>query len=113
MYDPLDPSDGFRVLVDRLWPRGFTKEKLHADLWLKEAAPSSELREWFHHDPSLREEFIARYFAELDRQPEVVARLLDQAAAGPLTLLYAARDRDFNQAVVLAEFLRLKAPAGE
>jgi uncharacterized protein YeaO (DUF488 family) len=109
VYDPVDPGDGTRVLVDRLWPRGFTKEKLRADLWLKEIAPSNALRTWFHQDRSQWQEFKARYTAELDGQPEAVAKLLDLAAKGPVTLLYAARDLENNHVVVLAEYLNTRS----
>lgn len=109
VYEPVDPQDGHRILVDRLWPRGFTKERLHADLWLKEVAPSQALVKWFHQDRSRWQEFKARYIAELELQPRAVAMLLDLAAKGPVTLLFAARDPEQNQAVVLAEYLRSKA----
>jgi len=109
-YETASPDDGYRVLVDRLWPRGLTKEKVAADLWLKEIAPSNELRNWFHHDPALREEFKKRYYAELDLQPQAVTKLLDLAKHGPVTLLFSASDTECNNAVVLAEYLgtRLK-----
>lgn len=109
VYDPVDPDDGVRILVDRLWPRGFTKEKLRADLWLKDIAPGTALVKRFHHDRSLWQEFKAHYFAELELQPQAVAKLLDLAAQGPVTLLFASRDLEQNQAVVLAEYLLLKS----
>ncbi len=109
VYDPPSQEDGFRVLVDRLWPRGFTKEKLRDDLWLKEVAPSNELRNWYHHDLTRQAEFRQRYFAELDAKPQAVQLLLDQAQKGRLTLLYAARDTEHNQAAVLREYLLSKA----
>jgi uncharacterized protein YeaO (DUF488 family) len=114
VYDPADRHDGFRVLVDRVWPRGITKQRLHADLWLKEAAPSTTLRKWFGHDPSRWVAFKSRYFSELDRKPEAVARLLDQAAKRRLTLLFSARDAEHNQATALREYLlsRSKKRAG-
>lgn len=105
VYEPASPEDGWRVLVDRLWPRGMTKERAQADLWLKEAAPSTELRLWFGHDPAKWDEFMRRYRAELDAQPEAVAALLAAAARGRLTLLYSARDETRNQAVALREYL--------
>lgn len=108
VYDPVEPDDGYRVLVDRLWPRGFSKEKLHADLWLKDIAPSRELVRQFHSGRLPWPEFKAHYLAELELQPEAVAQLLDRAARGPVTLLYSARDPQANQAVVLAEYLRQK-----
>jgi uncharacterized protein YeaO (DUF488 family) len=101
-----DPSaeDGYRVLVDRLWPRGLSKEKAAIDLWFKEIAPSGELREWFGHRPERFDEFTQRYRRELARHPEMVSRLRSlEAEHGTLTLLYAAHDELHNQAVVLAE----------
>jgi len=105
MYDPVETDDGFRVLVDRNWPRGITKAQAHIDLWLREIAPSSELRKWFSHDPAKWEEFKKRYFEELEAKPEVVSRLLEIIAKGPVTLLYSAREREYNQAVALKEYL--------
>jgi uncharacterized protein YeaO (DUF488 family) len=105
VYEPADPRDGFRVLVDRVWPRGMTKEQVQADLWLKDVAPSTALRKWFGHDQSKWEEFKSRYFSELDAQPEAVERLLDETEKCRLTLLYSARDADHNQAVALREYL--------
>lgn len=105
VYDPPDADDGFRVLVDRLWPRGLTKEQVHADLWLKDVAPSTELRLWFSHDPAKWEEFKTRYFAELAGQEEALMKLLDLAAKGKLTLLYSSRETQINQAVALREYL--------
>lgn len=109
-----DPQDGFRVLVDRLWPRGISKELLRADLWMKEAAPSTELRKWYHHDLSKLEEFKQRYFSELDANQDAVKLLLEIANKGRLTLLYSAKDTEHNQAVVLREYLlaRSKSQAG-
>jgi uncharacterized protein YeaO (DUF488 family) len=111
VYDPLEALDGYRVLVDRVWPRGMKKEQLHADLWLKEAAPSTALRKSFCHDPSRWEEFKTAYFVELDAHPEVVDRLLGEAGKGPLTLLFSARDIEYNQAVALREYLLSKVTA--
>lgn len=105
VYDPADPADGCRVLVDRIWPRGMTKEQVSAEQWLKAAAPSTGLRKWSHHDPEKWDEFKRRYFAELDANPEPVRQLLDLAAKSRLTLLYSARDADHNQAVALKEYL--------
>lgn len=105
VYDAPNAEDGFRVLVDRLWPRGLAKEKLAFDLWLKEIAPSADLRRWFGHAPERWEEFCRRYRVELDQQPEPVAQLREQARKTPLTLLYAARDELHNQAVVLKDYL--------
>lgn len=105
VYDEPASSDGFRVLVDRLWPRGVRKSALQYDLWLKEAAPSPELRRWFAHDPHKWAEFRRRYRRELGAHPGVLKPLLDATARGDLTLLYAARDRDHNEALVIKEYL--------
>jgi uncharacterized protein YeaO (DUF488 family) len=105
VYEPADPRDGFRVLVDRLWPRGFTKEKLKADLWLKDASPSTELRKWYGHDPLRWESFKQRYFLELEANPQAVKRLLDEAERGRLTLLFSTRELEYNHAVALKEYL--------
>jgi len=116
VYEEREPSDGFRVLVDHLWPRGLTKEKVGADLWLKAIAPSGETRLLCEHDPAKRDpakwaEFAARYRAELDAKPDQVVALLERARAGRLTLLFASRDPEFNQAAVLRDYLREKASA--
>lgn len=108
VYDPREDADGVRVLVDRLWPRGFTKERLQADLWLKDAAPSDALRKWFHRDFSQWEAFRERYVAELDGRPQVVEELVELSRKGTLTLLFAARDAHVNHAVVLKEYLDRK-----
>ncbi|WP_378949976.1 DUF488 domain-containing protein [Mesorhizobium sp. ANAO-SY3R2] len=105
VYEPHDGDDGFRVLVDRVWPRGITKERAAVDLWLKEVAPSTELRKWFGHDPQRWDEFRARYRTELEAQPTLVELLRDRAAKGALTLVYSAHDEAHNQAVVLKEVL--------
>lgn len=105
IYEDPDPADGTRVLVDRLWPRGVSKEEAQLDAWLKSVAPSDELREWFDHDPDRWDEFRDRYRAELDETHEPVERLLEYASTGPLTLLYATTDREHNNAVVLREYL--------
>jgi uncharacterized protein YeaO (DUF488 family) len=103
VYEQPDTKDGERVLVDRLWPRGLTKEKARVDLWLKEIAPSTELRRWFGHDPAKWTEFKRRYRAELKENKEQVARLKDEMEKGPVTLLYGARDEEHNENVVLLE----------
>lgn len=105
IYEAPEPSDGARVFVDRLWARGLTKEKAALDLWLKEVAPSTELRKWFSHDPAKWEEFQQRYRAELEENTEAIARLRDEIRKGPVTLLYGARDQEHNEALVLKEFL--------
>ncbi|GAA0423747.1 hypothetical protein Acor_44430 [Acrocarpospora corrugata] len=105
IYDEVDPSDGFRVLIDRLWPRGVSKEHACLDLWLKEVAPSPELRTWFDHRADRFTEFTTRYTAELDTNP--AARTLRQLgrAHPTVTLLYGAKNPEINHAVVLAEYL--------
>lgn len=108
VYEPASKEDGARVLVDRLWPRGISKEKMEADLWLKEAGPSTELRKWFNHDRAKWEEFRSRYFKELDGNAETIGQLLDLAAKGRVTLLFSAHDEEFNQAVALKEYLLTK-----
>jgi len=109
VYDPVDEKDGSRVLVDRLWPRGMKKDRLEADEWLKDAAPSNELRKWYAHDPVKWEAFRRRYFDELDQKPEVIDRLRSLASEGTLTLLYSAKDLQYNQAVALMEYLLSKS----
>ena len=105
VYDPIDNNQGARVLVDRVWPRGLSKERLHAELWLREAAPSDALRRWFGHEPGRWEAFKSRYFAELQAKPEIVQMLLDLAGTRGLTLLFSARDNEHNQAVALRDYL--------
>ncbi|WP_316251213.1 DUF488 domain-containing protein [Sphingomonas sp. JC676] len=104
VYEPRAGDDGVRVLVDRLWPRGLTKAEAALDLWLKEAAPSTALRKWFGHRPDRWEEFQTRYLVEL-RTSSAVSQLRDLAQSGPVTLLYAAKDREHNEAIALAAFL--------
>lgn len=106
VYEQPHESDGTRILVDRLWPRGLTKEKAKVDLWLKEIAPSNELRKWFAHDPKKWTEFQARYAEELKSQAAPFAQLKQEAAKGRVTLLYGARDEEHNEAVVLQRMLR-------
>ncbi len=105
IYKPAERKDGYRVLVDRLWPRGLSKEKARIDLWLRDVAPSSALRTWFGHDPARWLEFRARYHAELRKNSKAVAPLVERAKKGTLTLLYSARDERFNQAVALQAYL--------
>jgi len=105
-YDPPSRADGTRVLVDRLWPRGLRKADAAVDHWLKDVAPSHELRRWFGHDPERWAEFRRRYKVELARNTDAVAELRLLVRRGPLTLLYSARDEAHNQAVVLEELLR-------
>ena len=111
VYDEADCADGFRILVDRLWPRGLAKTDARIDLWAKEVAPSSELRKWFAHDPAKWEEFRRRYFAELDARPEDLASLHDAVCHCTVTLLYAARDTLHNHALALKIYLEARYPA--
>jgi uncharacterized protein YeaO (DUF488 family) len=106
-YDEPEESDGKRVLVDRLWPRGLSKERAHVDLWLKEVAPSNELRKWFGHDPEKFAEFRKRYEAELATPPakDALAQLHAMAQQGPLTLVFAAHDSEHSNATVLRDLL--------
>jgi uncharacterized protein YeaO (DUF488 family) len=104
-YDPPEPGDGLRILVDRLWPRGVKKDMAHIDLWLKDVAPSTELRKWFGHDAGKWAEFQARYRQELERNPEAVDRIAAQARQGTVTLVYGAKDSQHNDAVVLKTYL--------
>jgi uncharacterized protein YeaO (DUF488 family) len=104
-YDPPEASDGYRVLIDRFWPRGITRGNAHLDEWAHELAPSSELRRGFAHDPALFEEFRERYARELVAHDEKLQALRRRAREGTLTLVYAARDVEHNDAVVLAEIL--------
>lgn len=106
IYDGVDPQDGARVLVDRLWPRGIRKADADLTLWLKEIAPSSDLRHWFDHDPAKFDAFAKRYREELAGNGEVMDRLIEIVRKGPVTLLYGAHDEVHNQAVVLAQVLK-------
>jgi uncharacterized protein YeaO (DUF488 family) len=106
VYEPADSSDGYRVLIDRIWPRGVSKEEARLDEWARELAPSSELRRWFAHDPARSDEFRTRYRRELSAQEEKLRELRRRGRSGTLTLVYAARDTEHNNAVVLAELLR-------
>ena len=105
VYDPVSPDDGYRILVDRLWPRGITKDRLGADEWMKDVAPSTELRKWFQHEHPKWAEFKRRYFRELEGNPEPVERLRLAAKKGAVTLLYAVADTERNHAIALKEFL--------
>ena len=112
IYDPPERKDGARVLVDRLWPRGARKEEAKLTLWLKDIAPSDDLRRWFGHDPARFTEFSRRYRAELGANKDVVSRMEDLLKAGPVTLLYAAHDEQHNNARVLADYLEARAARG-
>ena len=106
VYERLSPDDGKRILVDRLWPRGLTKEEAHIDEWLKEIAPSDELRRWFSHDPSKWQEFKDRYKRELQGKKEEIEKIRKEAGKGTVTLLFSAKDTEHNNAVVLKEVIR-------
>ena len=101
VYESPSQHDGLRVLVDRLWPRGLTKERAAVDLWLKELAPSTELRKWFDHDPAKWKQFQARYQRELHEQKDALVKLKEKSEEQTVTLLYGARDEKHNEAVVL------------
>lgn len=105
IYEEPSQDDGLRVLVERLWPRGLSKEKARVDLWLKELAPSASLRKWFGHDPQKWQEFQRRYFEELRANEEAVVRLKREGRRGRVTLVYAAKDEQHNSAVALKQFL--------
>ena len=105
VYEPAEPRDGARFLVERLWPRGLKKEALPLDGWLKDVAPSTALRQWFGHDPARWDEFQRRYAAELGAAPDAWAPLAAAARRGTVTLLYSARDTEHNSAVALRDYL--------
>ena len=109
-YEPAGPNDGCRVLIDRLWPRGVSRERAKLDDWEKELPPSTELRQWFGHEPSRFEEFRRRYIEELRGNRPRLAALRRRAREGTLTLVYSAHDSEHNDAVVLAEALRRGLP---
>ena len=111
VYEQASPDDGYRVLVDRLWPRGISKEKAALGIWDKSIAPSTELRKWFGHDPEKFEKFKKRYAEELSGNPDTekfISLIREELQKGPVTLLYGAKDEIHNQAVVLKEFLKDK-----
>jgi uncharacterized protein YeaO (DUF488 family) len=111
VYEPASRADGARFLVERLWARGMRRDTLDLDGWLKDVAPSAELRQWFAHDPTKWETFRQRYFAELDDRPEAWRPLLDAACRGTVTLLYSTRDEAHNNAVALKDYLERKGAA--
>jgi DNA-3-methyladenine glycosylase len=114
VYETPEDEDGYRVLVDRLWPRGLTKAAARVDLWLLDIAPSDELRRWFHHDVANWDEFRSRYLAELADHEDLVDKLLEtEAAYETTTLVYGAKDEQHNQAVVLLEALEGRRPRRE
>lgn len=105
IHDDAEDRDGTRILVDRIWPRGIRKADAAIDYWPKDLAPSTDLRKWFGHDPQKWAQFRASYRQELTRVPEALSEVLDHARQGPITLVFGARDREHNQAVVLREVL--------
>ena len=108
VYEPAARTDGARFLVERLWPRGLSKDALHLTAWLKQVGPSTELRQWFNHDPLKWSQFRTRYFHELDSQPESWRPILAAARLGPVTLVYSSHDEEHNNAVALKEYLQAK-----
>jgi uncharacterized protein YeaO (DUF488 family) len=108
IYAPPSPNDGYRVLVDRLWPRGMSKEKACIDLWLKDIAPSNELRKWFDHEPQKWSEFKERYFAEIEPRRWILESLEEKMKEGRVTLLYGSKELQINNAVALKEYLENK-----
>ena len=105
IYDEVEPADGYRVLVDHIWPRGVSRERARLDEWARELAPSGDLRKWFGHDPERFDEFRRRYRAELQNQGAELAALRRRARKAPVTILYAARDREHNNGVVVSELI--------
>ncbi|WP_454784378.1 DUF488 domain-containing protein [Legionella sp. WA2024007413] len=105
IYEEPDSSDGYRILVDRLWPRGVNKEKAAIDLWLKEIAPSNELRQWFHHQPEKWQEFKKRYTGELAEKQEQLTKITREAEHQTVTLLYSSKNEKFNNAIALLELI--------
>ncbi len=112
-YEPAASADGYRVLIDRLWPRGVSRERARLDVWEKDLSPSTELRQWFGHDPSRFEEFRRRYIEELSGQRARLTALRRRARDGTLTLVYSAHDTEHNDAVILSEVLRRGLPKGQ
>ena len=107
-YEPVSRQDGTRFLVERLWPRGFSKAKLHIDAWLKDAGPSTGLRKWFSHDPEKWDEFRERYARELETRPDAWHPIVDAARDGVVTLVYSSHDTEHNNAVALQQFLQAR-----
>jgi uncharacterized protein YeaO (DUF488 family) len=108
VYEDPEKADGKRILIDRLWPRGLTKEKAKIDLWIKDIAPSTELRKWFGHDSAKWSEFRKRYVAEIKKNNQVVSQLEEELKKGKVTLVYGAKDEEHNDAVVLKEYFEKK-----
>jgi uncharacterized protein YeaO (DUF488 family) len=108
VYDKIDESDALRILIDRLWPRGLSKEKVKIDLWLKDIAPNNDLRKWYAHDPKKWDEFKKKYFKELNSQKDPVDLIIQKSKRGNVTLLYSAKDKKFNNAAALKEYIETK-----
>jgi uncharacterized protein YeaO (DUF488 family) len=108
IYDNPRGNKTFRVLVDRLWPRGLSKDNVKVDLWQKDIAPSNSLRKWFSHDENKWNDFKARYFKELEKNSESVNTILDKINEGPITLLYGSKEEKYNNAIALKEYLEEK-----
>jgi uncharacterized protein YeaO (DUF488 family) len=105
VYESPSENDGFRILVDRLWPRGISKEKAKIDFWPKELAPSTVLRHWYGHEPEKWPEFKSRYFAELDGNPELLNDLMEHVRRGKVTFVYSSKEQKLNNAVALKEYI--------
>lgn len=110
IYDPVEPNDGLRILVDRIWPRGLSKHQAAVDLWMKDIAPSHALRKWFGHRPDRWHEFRQRYHRELDNKPDHIRELVRYVTERPVTLLYSAKATEANQALALLEYLMRQDP---
>jgi uncharacterized protein YeaO (DUF488 family) len=109
VYEPADTDDGTRFLVERLWPRGVRKDALRLDAWLKDVAPSTELRRWFSHDPARWQEFCQRYAAELEARPDAWAPIVQADRSGTVTLLFSSHDTEHNNAVALKAYLEARS----
>jgi len=105
IYDLPSPDERFRILTDRLWPRGLTKQRARVDLWIRDIAPSTELRRWYQHDRERWNEFRRRYFAELDGKPELVKQILEQIRWEPITIVFSSQEERYNNAAALKEYL--------
>ncbi|NLC71716.1 MAG: DUF488 family protein [Desulfuromonadaceae bacterium] len=110
VYEDPDPKDGLRILVDRLWPRGLSKEKAKIDVWIKSVAPSNVLRQWYQHDAAKWPEFKKRYFAELDAEKEALSELLRHIQNSDVTFLFAAKETEYNNATALKEYISALLP---
>jgi len=107
VYEEAEKADGRRILVDRLWARGLSKEKAKVDVWIKEIAPSNDLRRWYGHDPDKWAEFKRRYAAELDAKPDIVGEIIEEVPAGVVTFLYSSKEEQLNNAVALREYIEI------